>query len=210
MNSKFIKDFIDIQQKFVAKKSETNDFGGYKYRNIEVMLHELKPLLKEKGFYIRFNDELVNLGDRYYIKATVTIGDGVDAIDSASLAREEFEKKKSDASQLTGSASTYARKYALSGLLGVDDGDNDPDSKNNDRTQYSTPKTARQVNNKLATEKQWKTIFAKAKEMGLTEKQEVLNMLEVDFAVSDTSKLTISDASEIIGAMIASEGDSND
>jgi hypothetical protein len=203
----FITKFIDLQQEFVASKTEKNEFGNYNYRNIEVMLHQLKPLLLERGFYITFNDDLVQEGDRYYIKATVIISDGKNILQSSALAREELEKKKSDASQLTGSASTYARKYALSGLLGVDDSTNDPDSKNNDRSQYTAPKTAQAVSSKLATEKQWKTIFAKAKEMGLTEKQEVLNMLEVDFAVSDTSKLTIADASEIIGAMI---GDSND
>ncbi len=152
----FQKNFVDIQQSFVAKKTETNTFGAYKYRNVEVMLAELKPLLKRCNYHVHFTDEILHVGDRYYVQATATISDGVNEISSKALAREEYEKKKSDASQLTGSASTYARKYALSALLGVDDGSNDPDSKDNDRTQYKrnqAESTAKEMEGKHTTPK---------------------------------------------------------
>lgn len=148
----FIDKVQDIQQRYVASKTENNDFGGYKYRNIEVMLTALKPLLKEHDLLITFSDEVQNFNERYYVKTTATITDGKDSLSASAYAREELEKKKSDASQLTGSASTYARKYALSGLLGVDDGSNDPDSKDNDRKHYKS--SAKPVGIKFATEKQ--------------------------------------------------------
>ena len=117
-----------IQQEFRSGKDMTNDFGGYKYRNVEAMLTDLKPILKAHDSYITFWDDVVQCGDRFYIEATVTLHTPEGEEHSKALAREQETKKGMDAAQITGSCSTYARKYALCGLLAVDDNRNDPDS----------------------------------------------------------------------------------
>ena len=112
-----------IQQKLKAPKNQRNSFGNYNYRSCEDILEALKPLLKETKTVINLSDTVEAVGDRIYIKATVSLldteGDGV--IDSEAYAREEAEKKGMDGSQITGAASSYARKYALNGLFGIDD-----------------------------------------------------------------------------------------
>lgn len=120
-----------IQQEFRAGKDMVNEFGGFKYRNVESMLTDLKPILKAHDSYITFCDDVVQCGDRFYIEATVILHTADGDEYSKALAREQETKKGMDAAQITGSCSTYARKYALCGLLAVDDNRNDPDSHKN-------------------------------------------------------------------------------
>jgi hypothetical protein len=108
-----------IQKELKAPKGQFNSFGNYKYRSCEDILESVKPLLGDKTLII--NDEMVILGDRYYVKATVTISDGEKAISSSAYARESLDKKGMDSSQITGATSSYARKYALNGLFCIDD-----------------------------------------------------------------------------------------
>ena len=118
-----IEKLFQIQQKAVAPKDIDNNFGGFKYRNVEGILRNIKPILQEMGMYCRLSDEAVELNGATYIKATATlinVEDG-EQIEATAYAREMETKKGMDASQCTGSASTYARKYALQGLLGLDD-----------------------------------------------------------------------------------------
>lgn len=110
-----------IQAALKAPKSQYNSFGKYKYRKAEDILEAVKPLLKEQGLALICTDDLVNIGDRYYIKATVTITDGEASIFTTAFAREEETKSGMDGSQITGASSSYARKYALNGLLCIDD-----------------------------------------------------------------------------------------
>ena len=117
-----------IQQEFRAGKDMFNDYGGFKYRNVEAMLTDLKPILKEHGSYITFCDDVVQCGDRFYIEATAILYTPEGEAYAKALAREQETKKGMDAAQITGACSTYARKYALCGLLAVDDNRNDPDS----------------------------------------------------------------------------------
>lgn len=117
-----------IQQEFRAGKDMVNEFGGFKYRNVEAMLTDLKPILKEHDSYITFMDDIVQCGDRFYIESSVVLHTPEGDEFSKALAREQETKKGMDAAQITGSCSTYARKYALCGLLAVDDNRNDPDS----------------------------------------------------------------------------------
>ena len=117
-----------IQQEFRAGKDMVNEFGGFKYRNVESMLSDLKPILKAHDSYITFSDDVVQCGDRFYIEATVILHTPDGEAYAKSMAREQESKKGMDAAQITGSCSTYARKYALCGLLAVDDNRNDPDS----------------------------------------------------------------------------------
>ena len=118
-----IEKLFAAQQKAVAPKDQTNDFGGFKYRNVEAILKNVKPVLSELGLYCRLSDEAVELNGSTYIKATASLIDteSGEQISSTAFAREMETKKGMDASQCTGSASTYARKYALCGLLGLDD-----------------------------------------------------------------------------------------
>jgi len=116
-----IEKLVHIQSELKAPKGQTNKFGGYKYRSCEDILEALKPHLKEQGLFLSITDELVAQGNRYYIKASAIITDGVDRWSVDGWAREEEVKKGMDSSQITGASSSYARKYALNGLFGIDD-----------------------------------------------------------------------------------------
>ena len=112
-----------IQTALKAPKSQFNKFGGYSYRKAEDILEAVKPLLAENGCILTIEDDLVYVEGRYYIKATATIcavEDG-SSVCTTAFAREEAEKKGMDGSQVTGASSSYARKYALNGLLCIDD-----------------------------------------------------------------------------------------
>lgn len=117
MNDKLLK----IQNKLKAPKNQINDFGGYNYRSCEDIFEAVKPLLEEEKLILRLTDELVNVGERYYIKATAILTDGNETIENVAYAREEESKKGMDGSQITGASSSYARKYALNGLFLIDD-----------------------------------------------------------------------------------------
>ena len=117
------KKLIDVQTKLKAPKNQYNSFGKYSYRNCEDILEALKPILKEVGATIIISDEVVSVNERYYVKATVKFIDTEtgDMVEASANAREEDNKKGMDSSQLTGSTSSYARKYALNGLFAIDD-----------------------------------------------------------------------------------------
>lgn len=117
-----------IQRELNAPKSRTNSFGKYQYRSCEDIMSALKPFLD--GVYVKVSDEIVNIGDRYYVKATAVFSDGENSISNTALAREADSKKGMDDSQLTGATSSYARKYALGGLFLADD-TQDADSHDN-------------------------------------------------------------------------------
>ena len=112
-----------IQAALKAPKSQYNEFGKYKYRKAEDILESVKPLLAKNGCTLTCTDELILVGSRYYIKATATITSIEDgsSVYTTAFAREEEEKKGMDGSQVTGASSSYARKYALNGLLCIDD-----------------------------------------------------------------------------------------
>lgn len=125
MKTELYKKLWTIQQTLNAPKNQRNNFGGYSYRSAEDILEAVKPLLQ--NITLTLNDEIVLIGDRYYVKATATLSDGEDAVCVTAYAREEESKRGMDASQLTGATSSYARKYALNGLFCIDDA-KDPDT----------------------------------------------------------------------------------
>ena len=139
----FIKKIVAIQSSLNAPKNQYNSFGKYKYRSCEDILEALKPLLSQYGLVQTITDSVEFLGDRYYIKASVVVTDGVNRIENAAMAREEESKKGMDASQLTGATSSYARKYALNGMWCIDD------SKDADTNEHTA-----QTNNQPASHKQ--------------------------------------------------------
>ena len=116
-----------IQRALKAPKGQFNAFGKYKYRSCEDILEAVKPLLGNMALTI--NDEMIQLGDRYYVKAIAILRDGEDTVASTAFAREANDKKGMDEAQITGAASSYARKYALNGLFCIDD-TKDADSQN--------------------------------------------------------------------------------
>ena len=112
-----------VQAELKAPKNQHNSFGKYDYRSAEDIIEAVKPLLKENGLFLNMSDDIVLIGDRYYVKATVNVVDVVtgESVQASALAREAAQKKGMDESQVTGTASSYARKYALNGLFAIDD-----------------------------------------------------------------------------------------
>ena len=117
-----------IQTKLHAPKNQKNTFGGYNYRSCEDILEAVKPLLD--GLVLTITDEVTEVGGRIYVKATARLTDGKDAMTATAFAREAESRKGMDESQITGSTSSYARKYALNGLFLIDD-NKDADSQDN-------------------------------------------------------------------------------
>lgn len=114
----------NIQAELKAPKGQFNKFGNYRYRSCEDILEAVKPICKKHNAVLIISDELKNIGDRYYVEATAKLIDlenGCQEVSNTSSAREEESKKGMDASQITGTASSYARKYALNGLFNIDD-----------------------------------------------------------------------------------------
>jgi hypothetical protein len=140
MNKQVDKDFMKkiakIQRELKAPKGQYNSFGKYHYRSCEDILEGVKPLLGDLVLII--SDDMVNLGDRFYVKATASITDGENTISNSAFARESFDKKGMDDSQITGSTSSYARKYALNGLFGIDD-TKDADTQDNRKEEVKKP-----------------------------------------------------------------------
>lgn len=112
-----------VQAELKAPKNQHNSFGKYDYRSAEDIIEAVKPLLKDNGLFLNMSDDIVLIGDRYYVKATVKVVDVVtgESVQTSALAREAAQKKGMDESQVTGTASSYARKYALNGLFAIDD-----------------------------------------------------------------------------------------
>ena len=137
------KKLTDLQNELKAPKSQFNAFGKYNYRNQEDILEAVKPLLKKYELNLTISDEIVSIGSRFYVKANVNLIDPEGStILVTAYAREEDEKKGMDASQITGSSSSYARKYALNGLFLIDD-TRDADSQDNTiKTVSKAPVTA--------------------------------------------------------------------
>ena len=126
-----VKIMQSIQSELKAPKGQTNKFGGYSYRSAEDILEAVKPLLNKYNCFLTVSDEIVEVGGRVYVKATATVHEShADPIAvTTAFAREAEVKKGMDEAQITGSASSYARKYALNGLFAIDD-TKDPDATN--------------------------------------------------------------------------------
>lgn len=117
-----MKELVDIQSKLKAPKGQYNSFGKYKYRSCEDILEAVKPLLKENNCTLTIADDIMLVGDRFYVKAIVTLKNSSgETVTTTAFAREEESKKGMDGSQVTGASSSYARKYALNGMFCIDD-----------------------------------------------------------------------------------------
>lgn len=155
-----------IQKELKAPKGQYNSFGKYKYRSAEDILEAVKPILDSNGCALTISDKVIYIGDRYYIQATATLYDsktGSVIADVCALAREEEEKKGQDSSQITGTASSYARKYALNGLFCIDD------TKDADTDEYAkTTGRAKKPEGSISKMTYRDKVYAVAKERGLS------------------------------------------
>lgn len=123
-----------IQGQVKAPKAQFNAFGKYKYRSAEDILEAVKLVINPIGYWVIISDQIIQIGDRYYVVAQVQLTNGINTYTATAYAREEADKKGMDGAQITGSASSYARKYALSGLFALDD-TRDPDATNTNEKQ---------------------------------------------------------------------------
>lgn len=132
---------LKVQVNLKAPKGQFNNFGKYKYRSCEDIVEAVKPILSAQGLTMTMSDDLVLIGNRYYIKATVTVIDvqSGDKHEVTAFAREEENKKGMDGSQITGASSSYARKYALNGMFAIDD-TKDSDATNSGDSYSQPPK----------------------------------------------------------------------
>lgn len=147
----FYEKLLNIQSELKAPKSQYNKFGNFNYRSCEDILEAVKPLLVKYKVTMTITDEMVAIGDRIYVKATVKIFDTENEITNSAYAREEESKKGMDGSQVTGASSSYARKYALNGLFLIDD------NKDSDTTNGLEP--PKEKKEKIATPEQIKEIL---------------------------------------------------
>ena len=131
------KKLAAIQSRLKAPKNQYNSFGKYKYRSCEDILEALKPLANEQGCTITIEDSPIMVGEWHYIQATATLSDGYNSQSVKAYARESETKSGMDSSQITGTASSYARKYALNGLFAIDD---TKDADTMDNRQKAEPK----------------------------------------------------------------------
>ena len=160
---------LSVQTSLKAPKSQYNAFGKYNYRNCEDILEAAKPLCKEVKALVYLTDDLVLIGDRYYVQATATFIDAesTERICATAFAREEETKKGMDGSQVTGASSSYARKYALNGLFDIDD-TKDSNTTNTHGKEETAPKPApakQAANGKQKTPRE--RLIAKLDELGM-------------------------------------------
>lgn len=174
----FIEKIVAIQSELKAPKGQYNSFGKYNYRSCEDILEGVKPLLAKHGLVLTIRDGIELIGDRFYVKATATITDGKEELSTEAYARESADKKGMDASQVTGATSSYARKYALNGLLAIDD-TKDADTMDNSK------KTAQQTQETVYN---WQTLKAIAIQGGISE-EELVHYVTETFKVSKPADL---------------------
>ena len=188
-----IKKLCKIQRELKAPKNQKNSFGGYNYRSCEDILEAVKPLLAAEGLVLTITDNIEMIGGRYYVKATATVTDGEKSISTTAFAREAEGRKGMDESQVTGSSSSYARKYALNGLFCIDD-TKDADTMDNTEKpkaaqKKSEPKAPRKVDSLRA-------IAAAAKEIGVTN-DDIKEVMKRHYNKGASNELTDAEAAEM-------------
>lgn len=172
-----------IQLNLIAPKNQYNSFGKYNYRSCEDILEGLKPCLQETKTAVTVNDEIVQIGDRYYVKATATLFDCEtgESVSNTAYAREEESKKGMDASQVTGATSSYARKYALNGLFCIDDV-KDADTRDNRqeeaKKQQKEEQEQKNIENSPISEVKVKALLARCESEGV-KPEKILSLYKV-------------------------------
>ena len=185
-----------IQAELKAPKSQRNNFGNYNYRSCEDILEAVKPLLAREGLVLTITDSIEMVGNRYYVKATATVTDGEKNFATTAFAREAENKKGQDESQITGSSSSYARKYALNGLFCIDD-TKDADTMDNTEKPKAAPKAKTKEAPKAPRKvDSLRAIAAAAKEIGVTN-DDIKEVMRRHYNKETSSELTDSEAAEM-------------
>lgn len=234
---------VAIQSELKAPKSQTNTFGKYKYRSCEDILEAVKPLLATHRLVLSLSDEIVCMacssapqaftvtewsdkakqtmdstrivgGDRFYVKATATVSDGENSVSTVAFAREEEEKKGMDGSQITGAASSYARKYALNGLFCIDD-TKDADATNDHKEREprkpvanAAPASVAAAAKRPATPEQLEQINTLCTEMDRDPqraKEHFAGRMDWTFATADLCIRTLTDAKKSLSKQLDSQ-----
>lgn len=183
---------LKVQLKLKVPKSNYNSFSKFNYRSCEDILEAVKPILSEEKLLLMLSDEIIQIGDRNYVKATATlieIEKGGQVLQTMAYAREDESKKGMDSAQLTGATSSYARKYALNGLFLIDD-TKDMDT---DEFQKQKRKPAKKTN---PLQDIYQEIIQGLDGVGMS-KQDFMSMLGADYGVERFSELTLEQAKEI-------------
>ena len=137
-----MKELFEIQQRLVSNKANFNEFGKFNYRSLENILADVKPLLNELKCTITFTDDMLLIGERYYVKSTVTLeNESGEKKEAVAFAREDASRPGMSESQVTGTASSYARKYAICSLLAINE-EQDPDGMDNNIPRVAKKHTA--------------------------------------------------------------------
>ncbi len=180
----------NLQVELKAPKGQRNSFGKYNYRSAEDILEAVKPLLKKYNLSQIISDDIEFIGDRYYVKSTVTLINSENSEEKISVtgfARESETKKGMDDSQITGTASSYARKYALNGLYAIDD------TKDSDTNEYKM----QTMNTK---ERKIQELVELAEKLGYTNEQ-MSKMINSTFKKKSSNELTVKEIDELMGYM---------
>ena len=188
----------NIQNELKAPKGQFNKFGGYKYRSCEDILEAVKPICQKNKTTLVISDTLENIGDRYYIKATAILYDIEDkaneigaeqsSISNTAYAREEESKKGMDGSQITGTASSYARKYALNGLFNIDD------TKDADTDEFT--KQQQIDDDKVIDKTKVQALNKSIENAGI--KDEVVELILSQYGYTSTSEIKVKDYANLV------------
>lgn len=203
---------LNIQVELKAPKNQYNSFGKYNYRSCEDILEGLKPLLTKYKATLIIDDEIVQIGNRYYVESTATLidveGEGRECISSTAFAREDEKKTGMDLSQLTGSTSSYARKYALNGLFCIDDTKDSDATNNHGKNQGQAPADENKKvieDNSLASDKQLNLIYKLVKDKNYSS-ESMAKYISEAFGKKSSKELTKKEASELIKMLNEMEG----
>lgn len=184
----------NIQNELKCNKNQFNKFGGYKYRSCEDILEAVKPLCKKYGTTLILSDKLVNIGERYYIEAQATLvnfeenDEQKSYVANTAYAREEENKKGMDGSQITGTASSYARKYALNGLFNIDD------TKDADTDEFT--KQQQVDDDKVIDKTKVQALNKSIENAGITD--EVVELILSGYGYTSTSEIKVKDYNSIV------------
>lgn len=191
MSKNIYAKLTEIQVKLNAPKGQYNKFGNYSYRSCEDILEALKPLLNEQKLCLFISDEIVQIGERYYLKATVTLADieSDNVLTFTGFAREEESKKGMDGSQVTGASSSYARKYALNGAFNIDDNKDSDATNQHDKPSPSTDSKPENKQKGSTSQAQITRIYAIARTAGVDSKKVKADVLKA-FGLSSLTELT--------------------
>jgi len=193
-----------LQNELHAPKSQFNKFGKYNYRNCEDILEAVKPLLLTHSLALTINDEIVQIGERFYVKATatlrVTTEDTPEQISNTAYARESVDKKGMDDAQVTGATSSYARKYALNGLFLIDDTKDADSMDNSEQVAPAAPVNPPSINQQQSDDKEWYNDFENHKQImidkinsGESTPKDIISKLRQMFKVSKQVATKIED-----------------